>query len=64
MYDLQTLNDELYIIMFFKSANTDATYNKIVANNEASQQPNGASQFNQRKSARRTPKQSLLLEDR
>ena len=64
LYDLQTLNDELYIIMFFDSTNTDATYSKIVAKNEASHQPNGASQLNQRKPARRIPKQSLLLEDR
>ena len=34
LYDLQTLNDELYIIMFFDSTNTDATYSKVVANEE------------------------------
>ena len=63
-YGIWTQNNELYIIMFFDSTNTDATYSKIVANNEASQQPNGASQLNQWNLARRIPKQSLLLEDR
>ena len=63
-YGIWTQNDELYIITFFDSTNTDAAYSKIVANNEASQQPNGASQLNHWKPARRIPKQSLLLKDR
>ena len=63
LYDsILTQNDELYMI-FFDSTNTNATYQKIVANNEAPQKLNDASQFNQLKIIKAHSQTNLLIED-